>query len=1148
MRGSRPRIGGATVAVALSVLAALGVALATRSAPTAGNSVSAADVRAETATPQALSMGGAVPSVRPAAKPTWAIRSRQLRVSRLSSVYFVDDQEGFAGGDGVLFATHDGGATWTAASIPAVGGSLAAIACTSPAECLAGGWTATDAVQLLYTRDAGATWRPASLPSGLRDLTHLACWNSVRCLAVGQGAGQDPWELQSADAGQTWTTAAPPPGVKSMAILECSAVGTCLAGGGSGSFANFFPQGTAVMDRSTDGGRSWHSVSLPSAPGTSPASPPTAVSCPTASVCYEASQARVELKSTDGGASWQVASSTPVSCPPGQPFCPAVYQVVAMTFVTADIGWRTTFDLCGGFNFAVESYQSCASKVEKTTDGGRNWVASASTDFLPAISCPDANHCWAAETTNTSGSLIATVDGGARWSVNRLPATGLLYNFTCASASLCFASGSDQMGDPAVLRSRDAGRSWTSSTLPVPAPAPSSTAVVGPHGAYVGGFACLSATTCLAATTTQLVETRDAGSSWSLSWRPPPNSSGSSPTLFGVSCFSRSSCVVPTSSGLFHTVDAGRTWVKAGAKESGSLSVICSPVGLCLADDLAGSGPHSTGILVSTDGGVGWRTESISMPAGLKRADASTSLTPAEVYYLSCWTRARCAALGLGYTERGAKRWYALSTKDAGATWSTKTLPDEISGVGSLACAAGGQCLIAGSRADRAALWSLHGFDVRSLTGPAWAQFAQLTALTCPASGRCVGTAMANNASVIFDLLVPVGSSGWTDSLPTPRAAFSNVDVDIKSAAVAAGAALFITFPSQLFNLTFQENYAEILAWGRRVRRRMRRLVAPFGSRSVDHAARTVAVTSGGTVEQRDRSRPMEMLTVGLTGALLGTLLNPALAIDTATLAGYLGVTLALVVSLACIAGSLALYRVRRRLHDPLLVHALPLGLVVAAGCVIVSRLANFEPGYLYGVVCGVALGRRLREHEEAHIAALSTAATLTVAVVSWLVWVPVHAAAQHGGFFADILDSALVALVVGGLVNTVIILLPLRFLAGWTLIRWRKAVWAAAFVLALFGVIALLARSPVSPAAHTSPLTATIGFFAAFGGGSVVFRSYFDRKWRQAHGVEIHGLRAHVRELLSVRPTEDVAVVSATGSAQVVMEDEKDDARDSSP
>ena len=1162
MRVSRPRASGVTVAVVFSILVALGVALATRTAPPAG-AVDTAAIRAETATPQALSMGGAVPVVPTGAEPTWAIRSRQSRVSDLASVYFVDDQEGFAGGYGSLLVTHDGGASWTAASIPDVGGAFAALACTSAADCLAGGWTATDDAQLVYTRDGGSTWQPARLPPKLRDLTHIACWSPSRCTAVGQGLGQGPWEVQSSDAGRTWTQAAAPPGVKSLTVFACSAGDTCLAGGGSAAFTNSAPSGVGVMDRSGDGGQTWRPVPLPPVPplcgtplggtygcsgplgtvatgtATTPSWPPRTMSCASLTTCYEVNGGPVPLASTDGGATWQFAPvSRVVGCRAGDTFCPA-FQPAAVTFVTDRIGWRTTYDPCGGFNFAVQSYQSCPAHVEKTTDGGRTWSVSAVTDYLPAISCPDPSHCWAVETTNSSGSVISTADGGAHWSVDPLPGTGLLYNLTCANVSLCFASGSDAAGDPSVLRSRDGGRTWTPSTIPVPAPS-TATQVVGPRGSYISGLACPSATTCLAATTAQLFETRDGGDTWSIVWSPPPSPAGGTPTVFGLACPSPATCIAASSGGLFRSVDSGRTWVRSGAQSAGSLVVVCSPAGVCVADDLGAGGSRNTGLLVSADAGNSWRSESVPLPAGLTKNNSGTSQTPSEVYYLSCWTRERCAALGLAFGDGGAKRWYVLDTGDSGRSWSTHVLPGQIDSVGSLACGAGGRCLIAGSRTDRAGLWSLDGSTVRSLTGPAWGRFARLTSLVCPSAGSCVGTGMANNTAFVFAVSIPADASGWTDSLPTPGRAFSNVGVDVTSAAVAAGAALFITFPSQLFNLTFQENYTEIVAWTERARRRLRRIVRGGRARSADAPRGRAAVASGGGIDHHeDRSRPMEALAVGLAGALLGTLLDPAIALDRATLSGYLGVALALVASLGCVAGSLALYRWRRRLHDPLHVRALPLGLVVAAACVVVSRLVNFEPGYLYGVVCGVALGRRLRQNEEAHVAALATTATLVLAAISWAVWVPVHDAVRHGGFFLSILDSALVALVVSGLVNTVIVLLPLRFLAGWTLFRWRRAVWATAFAVALFGLIALLARSPVSPAAHASPVAATIAMFAVFGGGSVVFREYFDRQWRRAHGVEVHGLRAHVRALFSARAADDVAVIGAPGAAQVVMEDD---------
>ena len=1163
MRGARRSNGGILAVVVVSVLLALGVALATRSAPRTSTGSATEAIQAETATPQSLAMGGAVPLVRTATKPDWTIRSRQLRVSFLDSVYFVDDQEGFVGGGGSLLVTHNGGTSWSVASLPDVGGSIASFACTSLSRCVAGGWTATDAVQMLVTRDGGSSWSSASFPPGQRDLTHLVCWSSSRCVAVGQVSGQQPWEMQSSDGGATWEMGTPPPGIRSLSVLVCSTTGSCLAGGGSEPFKNFGPYGTGVMDRSPDGGRSWQPVPLPQVPSicstppggtfgcsgpvgfvaigaSTPSWPPSALACPTASVCYEQNYGPRQLTSGDGGATWQVAAPSVAACPSSQTLCPS-YLPVASTFITTSIGWRTTYDQCGGFNFATESYQSCPGDLERTIDGGNTWVPVASTDYIPAISCPDQNHCWAVETTNSNAALISSSDGGANWSLVALPGTGLLYNLTCASRSLCLAAGSDTNGNPFVLRSSDGGLTWARSNTPRPSPRVSSPPFVGPQSSYIAAVACMTASTCLAITTSEVLKTTDAGADWTPAGSPPstPSNGNGAPVLFGVACAGPSDCIIASEAGLFRTVDGGTAWVASGPRPAGSLFVTCAGKGLCIADNLGVSGQHSAGILVSRDGGATWRGQSISLPAGLTSIVGSpTSQTPSQVYYASCWDQTHCDALGLAYTPSGAQGWYLLSSSDSGNSWSVSALPPQITQVGSLACSSGGQCLIAGSDASGAQLWTLRGSNARTVEGPAWSRYAELTSLTCPDDGRCVGTAISNDASIVFAASVPTGTSAWTDSLPTPRSAFSNVEVDITSAAVATGAALFITFPSQLFNLTFQENYAEIIGWGRRLRSRLRSILRRLGLRSSAEDAPPVASGPDVPSDRHSSSRLAEAALVVLTGAFLGTLLNPAISLDRSTIEGFVGVTLAILVSLGSIALSLVFYRSRRGLRHPLSVRALPLGLVVAAGCVIVSRLVNFEPGYLYGVVCGVILAGNLRRHEESHIAALSAAMTLVVAAISWAVWVPVHGAGRHNGaFFVHVLDNALAALFISGLVNTVIVLFPLRFLAGWTLIRWRRDVWSVLFVLALFGVVAVLARSPVSPGSHTSPFVVTITLFVVFAGGSVIFREYFARGWRRAHGIEVHGLRAHIRELMSPHPEEEVEVIAVPGSAEVVMQ-----------
>ena len=128
--------------------------------------------------------------------------------------------------------------------------------------------------------------------------------------------------------------------------------------------------------------------------------------------------------------------------------------------------------------------------------------------------------------------------------------------------------------------------------------------------------------------------------------------------------------------------------------------------------------------------------------------------------------------------------------------------------------------------------------------------------------------------------------------------------------------------------------------------------------------------------------------------------------------------------------------------------HALPAGLLVAATCVLISRLSSFEPGYLYGVIASLAFQGTLARNEQEHAAALSAIASLTVAVIAWLIWVPVgHAAAAPGAPFAVVLAADLLgSIFVGGLVGNVIGLLPLRFLSGGTLMAWNRAAWAATF------------------------------------------------------------------------------------------------------
>ena len=163
--------------------------------------------------------------------------------------------------------------------------------------------------------------------------------------------------------------------------------------------------------------------------------------------------------------------------------------------------------------------------------------------------------------------------------------------------------------------------------------------------------------------------------------------------------------------------------------------------------------------------------------------------------------------------------------------------------------------------------------------------------------------------------------------------------------------------------------------------------------------------------------------------------------------------------------------------------------------------MTGFEPGYLYGVIASLAFQGTLAKNEQGHAVALSAAASLALAIIAWLIWVPVgHAAAVPGAPFAVVLAADLLgSIFVGGLVGNVIGLLPLRFLSGGTLMAWSRAAWAATFGIAVFGLIEVELR-PQSSSAHPggAPVVTAVLLFVLFGGSSAGMRWYFSRRERQ--------------------------------------------------
>ncbi|HWW09742.1 MAG TPA: FGLLP motif-containing membrane protein [Candidatus Acidoferrales bacterium] len=333
--------------------------------------------------------------------------------------------------------------------------------------------------------------------------------------------------------------------------------------------------------------------------------------------------------------------------------------------------------------------------------------------------------------------------------------------------------------------------------------------------------------------------------------------------------------------------------------------------------------------------------------------------------------------------------------------------------------------------------------------------------------------------------LVPMEDqrSAIAASLASPADALGSLGHDIAVLVVAAGATLFITFPAQLFNHTFQENYDEIVGFAQR------RL--PFLRRARAHPR----LQSGGR-----RGALRVALVIGL-GSLLAGFLDPSFGLSWKSVETYVGLALALLVTVSVPGVAAGSYRRFRGSSRAFALLALPAGLGIALVSVVVSRLTSFQPGYLYGVVAGVVFAQHLPAREEGRATAVSVISMLAVAVAAWALWDVVNPSAIGQTAIAPlvILDDFLASVVVGGLVGTVIGLLPLQFLPGGRIAAWHRGAWAAVFIAALFGLAGILLWPNRGGHPGTAPLVTVVALFVVFGGSSVASWWYFERRHRRA-------------------------------------------------
>ena len=338
---------------------------------------------------------------------------------------------------------------------------------------------------------------------------------------------------------------------------------------------------------------------------------------------------------------------------------------------------------------------------------------------------------------------------------------------------------------------------------------------------------------------------------------------------------------------------------------------------------------------------------------------------------------------------------------------------------------------------------------------------------------------LQQTAPLAGETATALAGSPFVDSVLSPARLPLDPTVLAQAGVLTLLVMVLMPFPSQLFNSTLEQNYE-------RIREGFRRL--PLVGRLVRPPSDAPATPDAGTWRRR-----FVVAAFVLVSGLLYGLLDPTFGPDARSLVTYGGIVAGMVIVtwLANLPGRAIRGRVtgdRGRLA------VIPSTLVVAAVCVLISRVVGFLPGYLYGLVFGYAFATSVEPKHDSRAGALGAWWLLALSFIAWITLGAVRIQGVGDTVPGTVAASVLAALVVAGIEGVVLSLMPLRFLPGEVVFRWQRLRWVVLYALGLFGFVFIL-LNPASgyvPQQASVPFVVAVGLFAGFGLASVLFWGYF--------------------------------------------------------
>ena len=352
-----------------------------------------------------------------------------------------------------------------------------------------------------------------------------------------------------------------------------------------------------------------------------------------------------------------------------------------------------------------------------------------------------------------------------------------------------------------------------------------------------------------------------------------------------------------------------------------------------------------------------------------------------------------------------------------------------------------------------------------------------------PATGRTFVAEPGQSSVVVAALDVAAAPApSITAALPGPlEISLAPQDV-ARSIGITAFLMLLLGVPTPLFNSTLSAKRRLIERWLRR--RLPRRMAASTRGAGVGRRIGTLSGTWPG------------MIVYLLLVTLLYAFLNAQFPCQNVLLT--FGTTLFGIAAGTALSQVPAELYVRRHHHARGQIRVALWTLILAAGCVLVTRVTAVQPGYVYGIIGGFTFRVALSAEDRGRMAFRGMAVLLAVGFAAWFIRIPFQPTVGIiGGDVGSVGNSILANLFVSAVQGAAIGLIPLRFLTGETLFAWSLRRWAILWALALllFAHVILYPVSSFEP--HPSPtgLWTVALTVVLYGGIAIAFWAYFRRR-----------------------------------------------------